>query len=586
MKINYVPGLALRFYPGLSRELYDAVDTYVAMGCKIAIFTGTAPTEPEMWNLTNFDNYVTANADTLVYQETTQLQFSYDGFKHKRVIQRYPVDSTVITPLVSQIAQDQAEIDLGAIKTDNSLYALIYCPDKDTTLNTVGNDLVLLVPNVGTGSTDFCSLSKVNFTAGDSIYFRNLTISLFQGYQITDTLITEVQEDPENPGQNINVPVDSKKSVYLNKTWGQRISEAYRDCFISKGSMLLKSHTDASGATKANYTSRYEYYTNALNDFIMTPDDLAPVSYSMVFALRKFNKTTGLWENSLLFNELSTKVYKGFLGNQSLINLIDEINTKALLGQLGSVSSLVTSGGTLTYNTTNRFCFLQGGSPAAYPTYRFSDTLIAPLKLLSGTTPGPVTKDIIPGLLVKYIINQSHVSENLKNSITQLLIELGFDEGMVTSALKSIVPIDFDLTKYSSTYDKDQNILTIQNGTPSKLKNRYKKTIHNPTNEQMYILLPRYLNRAAIENPYVLNYYPTGFHQAEWSMSSVSYPATSKVIDGEVVDNSTQRIRQQDYTAISIGVTGNGNTDLEYDLLDVIDYVDSFTAMIKIPNKF
>ena len=69
-------------------------------------------------------------------------------------------------------------------------------------------------------------------------------------------------------------------------------------------------------------------------------------------------------------------------------------------------------------------------------------------------------------------------------------------------------------------------------------------------------------------------------------MSSVSYPATSKVIDGEVVDNSTQRIRQQDYTAISIGLTGNGNTDLEYDLLDTIDYIDSFTAMIKIPNKF
>lgn len=595
MKINYVPGLALRFYPGLSRELYDAVDTYVATGCKIAIFTGTAPTEPEMWNLTNFTNYVTANADTLVYQETTQLQFSYDGFKHKRVIQRYPVDSTAITPLVSPIAQDQAEIDLGAIKTDNSLYALIYCPDKDTTLNTVGNDLVLLVPNVGTGSTDFCSLSKVNFTAGDSIYFRNLTISLFQGYQITDTLITEVQEDPENPGQNINVPVDSKKSVYLNKTWGQRISEAYRDCFISKSSMLLKSYANFSGPgpTLQYRTSSYEYYTNALNDFIMTPDDHYPVNNSIVFALRKFNKTTGLWENSHLFNELSTKVYKGFLGNQSLINLIDEINTKALLGQLGSVSSLVTSGGTLTYNTTNRFCFLLGNSggpaaygPAAYPTYTFAATEPAPLKLLSGTTPGPVTKDIIPGLLVKYIINQSHASENLKNSITQLLIELGFDEGMVTSALKSIVPIDFDLTKYSSTYDKDQNVLTIQNGNPSKLKTRYKKTIHNPTNEQMYMLLPRYLNRAAIENPYVLNYYSIGVHQAEWSMSSVSYPATSKVIDGEVVDNSTQRIRQQDYTAISIGVTGNGNTDLEYDLLDVIDYIDSFTAMIKIPNKF
>jgi len=585
MKINYVPGLALRFYPGLSRELYDAVDTYVATGCKIAIFTGTAPTEPEMWNLTNFTNYVTANADTLVYQETTQLQFSYDGFKHKRVIQRYPVDSTVITPLIAPIAQDQAEIDLGAIKTDNSLYALIYCPDKDATLNTVGNDLVLLVPNVGTGSTDFCSLSKVNFAAGESMYFRNLTISLFQGYQITDTLITEVQEDPQNPGQNINVPVDSKKSVYLNKVWGQRISEAYRDCFISRSTMLLKSYVNSSGVSKASHTSSYDYLTNYMQDFIMTPDNLSPVSYGMAFSLRKFNKTTGLWENSHLFSELDTKVYKGFLGNQSLINLIDEINTKALLGQLGSLSNLVTSGTTLTFNTTNRFCFLQNGNPVNYPVYIFNPD-IPQLKALNGTTPGPQTKDIIPGLLVKYIINQSHASENLKNSITQLLIELGFDEGMVNSALKSLIPIDFDLTKYSSAYDKDQNILTIQNGTPSKLKNRYKKTIHNPTNEQMYIILPRYLNRSAIENPFVLNYKTDGFILSEWSMSSVSYPATSKVIDGEVVDNSTQRIRQQDYTAISIGVTGNGNTDLEYDLLDVIDYVDSFTAMVKIPNKF
>ena len=585
MKINYVPGLALRFYPGLSRELYDAVDTYVATGCKIAIFTGTAPTEPEMWNLTNFTNYVTANADTLVYQETTQLQFSYDGFKHKRVIQRYPIDSTPINPLIAPIAQDQAEIDLGAIKTDNSLYALIYCPDKDATLNTVGNDLVLLIPNVGTSSTDFCSLSKVNFAAGESIYFRNLTISLFQGYQITDTLITEVQEDPENPGQNINVPVDSKKSVYLNKVWGQRISEAYRDCFISKNTMLLKSYLNSSGVTKASHTSSYDYFTNYMQDFIMTPDNLTPASNNMVFSLRKFNKTTGLWENSHLFSELDTKVYKGFLGNQSLINLIDEINTKALLGQLGSLSNLVTSGATLTFNATNRFCFLQNGIPVNYPVYTFTAD-IPQLKTLTGTTPGPQTKDIIPGLLVKYIINQSHVSENLKNSITQLLIELGFDEGMVNSALKSIIPIDFDLTKYSSTYDKDQNILTIQNGTSSKLKTRYKKTIHNPTNEQMYILLPRYLNRAAIENPFVLNYKADGFNLSEWSISSVSYPATAKVIDGEVVDNSTQRIRQQDYTAISIGVTGNGNTDLEYDLLDVIDYIDSFTTMIKIPNKF
>ena len=585
MKINYVPGLALRFYPGLSRELYDGVDNYIASNCKIAIFTGTAPTEQQVWDLGNFTEYVTNNTSTLVYQETTQLQFTYDGFKHKRVIQRYPVDSTNIVPLIDSITQDAAAIEAGAIETPNSLYALVYCPDKDTTLNTTGNDLVILLPNVGSGSTDFCSLSKVNFAAGESIYFRNLTISLFQGYQVTDTLINGEYEDPMNPGSMITGPVDSKKSVYINKVWGNRLSEAYRDCFISKGSMLLKAYYNQQGVNLLNRASSYEYYTNALQDFIMTPDELNPVSYGHIFALRKFNKTTGLWENSHLFNELGTKVYKGFLGNQSLVNLIDEINTKALLGQLGSVSNLVTSGTTQPSNTTNRFYFLQGGNPAAYPVYTFNAD-IPQLKALTGTTPGPVTKDIIPGLLVKYIINQSHVAENLKDSITQLLIELGFDEGMVNSALKSIVPIDFDLTKYSSVYDKDQNILTIQNGTPSKLKTRYKKTIHNPTNEQMYILLPRYLNRAAIENPFVLNYEQNGFYRSEWSMSSVSYPATQKVIDGEVVDNTTQRVRQQDYTAISIGITGNGETDLEYDNIDVIDYIDSFTTMVKIPNKF
>lgn len=590
MKINYVPGLALRFYPGLSRELYDAVDTYVATGCKIAIFTGTAPTEPEMWNLTNFTNYVTANADTLVYQETTQLQFSYDGFKHKRVIQRYPVDSTIITPLIAPIAQDQAEIDLGAIKTDNSLYALIYCPDKDTTLNTVGNDLVLLVPNVGTGSTDFCSLSKVNFTAGDSMYFRNLTISLFQGYQITDTLITEVQEDPENPGQNINVPVDSKKSVYLNKVWGQRISEAYRDCFISKDTFKIKCYIQTGGANLYDYNNiPFSTLANYMSTGLVSSDaaGINPISY--IFSLRKYNKSTSTWENSTLFSEMSTKIYKGFLGNQSLIDLIDEINSKAILGQLGNIITLTATGvNSVTWDSLHRFMFMDHASLAInYPPYP-APSQIPELYSLNGVAFNPGKNDVLPALLVKYIINQSHVSENLRNSITQLLIELGFDEGLVNSALKSIVPIDFDLSKYNSAFDATSGVLTIQNQTPSKLKYRYKKPINNPTNEQLYIVLPRYLNSWAIENPklglnYLSNISGTLY---QGTFGSVSYPATQKVIDGEVVDNSTQRIRQQDYTAISIGVTGNGNTDLEYDLLDVIDYVDSFTAMVKIPNKF
>ena len=563
MLINYVPGLALRFFPGLSREPYDAVDTYVASNCKIAIFTGTAPTEQSLWNLTNFEEYVTANTDKLVYQETTQLQFSYDGYKHKRVIQRWPVDSTPINPLIAPIAQDLTSIPEGEdpIESSNDLYALVYCPDKDTTLNTTGNDLVFLLPGVGSGSTDFCSLSTTDFAKDSKIYFRNLTVALFQGYQITDTLITEEQEDPENPGQMIDVPVDTKKSVYINKVWGVKFSEAYRDCFVSRTSFLVKGRWMGDVSYPLTSTVSTNLYRIVLQDYSLPKaDSLNP----MDLYLRKYNKISQIWENSHLPLELlDTKTYHGFIVNESMINLLNEINSKALLKQFSSLNDLVIT------NTTY------------LPSTRFkTSTTFA-------TTTGNIEQrqDLIPGLLAKYSFMQSHASQDIKDSITQLLIEQGLDEGMINSAIRSVVPIDFDPTQYSSSFDKDQNILTIQNSKPAKLKTRYKKSIHNPTNEKLYILLPRYIARAPFEGANIIAGYTTAdIHHS--SISSVSYPATSQVLEGEVVDNSVTRIRQQDFTAISIGQTGNGETDLEFDNIDVIDYIDSLTAMVKIPNKF
>ena len=563
MLINYVPGLALRFFPGLSREPYDAVDTYVASNCKIAIFTGTAPTEQSLWNLTNFNDYVTTNTDKLVYQETTQLQFSYDGYKHKRVIQRWPVDSTPINPLMAPVAQDLTGIPEGEdpIESSNNLYALVYCPDKDTTLNTTGNDLVFLLPGIGSGSTDFCSLSSTNFQAGDPIYFRNMTVALFQGYQITDTLITEAQDDPENPGQTINVPVDTKKSIYINKIWANRISEAYRDCFVSRTSFLTKGRTSGIETNPlvpvATYTSTVSFW-NIMQDSYLFQISL----FVRKFFLRKYNTQTMLWENSHLETQLDPKIYHGFIVNESMINLLNEINSKALLRQFSSLNDLVITNATY------------------LPTTRFITT---PFDSTNGNI--EQRQDLIPGLLAKYSFMQSHSSQDIKDSLTQLLIEQGLDEGMINSAIRSVVPIDFDPTQYSSSFDKDQNILTIQNSKPAKLKTRYKKSIHNPTNEKLYILLPRYIARAGIEND--INWTSGGNGSTHYSsISSVSYPATSQVLEGEVVDNSTQRIRQQDFTAISIGVTGNGKTDLEFDNIDVIDYIDSLTAMVKIPNKF
>ena len=143
--------------------------------------TGAAPSETELWNLSNLETFVTNNISRVVYRETVSFKFTYNGFKHQRIIQRMPIDATEFNALVASSEQPvytQTDIDNGAIQTDNSLYALIYFPDKDPTQNTSGNDLVILVPNVGIGPDDFVSLTKTTFEAGESLYLKNIFIIL------------------------------------------------------------------------------------------------------------------------------------------------------------------------------------------------------------------------------------------------------------------------------------------------------------------------------------------------------------------------------------------------------------------------
>lgn len=567
MKLNYIPGLALRFFPGNTRELYDGAASYDAVNSKVVIMTGAAPTETELWNLTDLEAFVTANESKVVYRETCTFNFTYNSHKHQRVIQRMPIDSTPFISLVASQAQPtytQEEIEAGAIKTDNSLYALIYFKDKDTTLNTAGNDMIMLVPNVGTKPDDFISLSQTSFAAGASLYLKNITISLFQGYQITDAVIMGDIPDPENPGEIITGPIATKKSFYYNKVWGNRVSDAYRDCFISRTSFQFKI------STPATITVPQTNSLNYLQDFAASID----VNKSSIFSLREYDPVNMIWKSNILpVPSNASPIYKGFLANESLINLLDEINTKSILNQFGSFDTVVHTGTTLSLSATHRFAYITGSN------YQ------KPYSAIASKLP---LMDLIPGLIAKYILNINIFTPGHKISLVQLLIELGFDSGMVNSALNSIVPIDFDLTKYSSAFDKDTGILTVQNSSPAKLATRFKKTIHNPTNEQLYIVLPRYLSRGALEFGYDLTIGLDGSAAigAYGSISSVSFPATQKVIDGEVVDINTQRIRLQDYTAISIGLTGQGNSDIEYDYLTMIDYIDSFTVMLKIPNKF
>ena len=533
MKINYVPGLALRLFPGLSRDPQAAYNEYIASGAKIAIFTGTAPTEDELHNIVDFEAFKVSNVDNLVYSETTQLQFKYDSYKHKRVIQRYPIDSIKFTPIVNPIEQDRVTTP-EAILTDNSLYALVYCPDKDTTLNIANNDLIILIPNVGTRSDDFMSLSKVDFTTEDEVDLRNMTIALFQGYQITDTQIVEEIEDPENPGEMITTVTGTKKSIYYNKNWANRISEAYRDCFVSTDFTTAK--TMYSTVSKVAYPNT-AFSSGALTQPYTTRAIMGGGNAGNFYALlRRYDKVNGTWLTTCFtFASLNTSYKFGFIVNQAVIDLIDEINNRGALGTLPTYVELFD-----TTATTPAFA-------AANQTPKFLIALDAVNPTFANQVLLGKNYDYISGVLVKYLMNQVWYSTDIADSYLQLMIELGFDESLVTRAIKAIVPFDLTLSTWTSVFDKDSSIVTIQNNTPSKLYTRYKKSVNNPTNETLYILLPRYLNRLAI-NSESGSIYTQLYPVMGTDLASTVFPKTQQVIDGEVVDQMVGASSKQAFT--------------------------------------
>lgn len=537
MKLNYIPGIPFRFYPGLTRDYVQSQPDLVHNNCKLVIMTGDTPTETELWNLSNLNTFLAANTNKIVYQETTQLQFRYEGALHKRVIQRYPVDSKKITALVAPIAKTGAE---GTINTNNSLYALIYCPDLDVTQNTVGNDLILLIPNVGSGSDDYLSLSKVNFTAGEEITFRNMTISVFQGYQNTDTPITELQDDPNNPGHQIEVIIDTVKSVYFNKVWGNRIAESFRDCIIPKRASYNATNVIDTQSTIFNAVFT-PFYKNTSGNYVVTT------------------------------STVNTTYYYGFLVTEAFVSLIEEINYRSTLGTLPSFEDTIKSSG-----------IALGTYPTLVLTDIYNKTFVNAYK-------------IVMDILIKELTQQSIVPERI-NAVTAYMVDvMGFDADLIARAKKCIIPLIIDYTKYTYVFDKATGVCTMQYPDPIKLYRRYKKTTDNPTNEKLYIYLPRLNDQYKLEGVNTLSITSPGGQPGNilagtpGFMLNVCNPLfveTQLVMDGVVPTSTTPRKRLIDYTAISIGLTGNGNTDLEYDILDIIDYIDSFAVMMKIPAKY
>lgn len=628
MKINHVPGIPLRLFPGLTRNPTDGISDYIADNCTVAIFTGQTPSENELWNITDINNYINSHVSQLVHQETCSFKFTYNGYAQKRTIQKWPVvvkkffakvdpvtfnkgtrspyhlnqyqpgtgtGNIVGVPLYPSTFNSSTNLEevigiesTGSTKETStqengktvvkkvSLWALIKIPDKDVTQNTTGNDLILFVPNVGTNKDDSIYLSTTEFvglkgqpepeTTGDindpvhvsQVELRNITLSYFQSYMITDTVISHEQLNPNNPDQ-VAVDLVTKKYIYFNKIWGKRISDAYRDCFVSS--------TTASGyLLKTDPTTNYNInllpslmlpnivglWSSSLNIGISVSNEYNNILY-------KYDTVTSKWTTTLLNITTIVPSY-AYLINQSLLNIIDEINSKNLNGTLPTFLQAVTNG-----------WFRRSISDAPYATLFENKTLSQ--------------------FLIKYILCSLY-NNDVKNSVRQILVTLGFTLNNINRALDGFIGIDLNPTKFNTIYDQDKRLLTIKNETPSKLVERYNKSVKNITNEQLYLFFPRLNNTQSL--------YGANKDNASWEYvqgsgalrtsiyspgNNVSFIDPQKILNGEVLTASTPRMSVYDYTAISIGTIGS-NSDLEYEQLDTIDYIDAIYAKVRVPNCF
>lgn len=623
MKMNHVPGIPLRVFPGLTRDPYAGVPDYIASNCKIAIFTGTTPTENELWNITNLEDYITLNENKLIMTETCQFKFTYDGSQQKRVIQKWPVGITEFDALNSpttfnkgtlspyHLNQFTGEFDAQGkpiekysqtlnsltnleeiisieptgktnetstmengktvIKKQN-LWALVKIPDKDVTLNTTGNDLILFLPNVGTDTKDTVYLSSSTFQQNDKVELRNVTIALFQSYLITDTVISHEYLDPKNLEQ-VAVNHVTQKSIYINKVWGKRISESYRDAFVSQ----------------TTFQGRFAQYNPNLGDLTKNPILSTAVSTINISLLSSFASYAGFfsqdsfgpyvvdgfklyprsYDGTVWSETLETIVNKDiiylFMINQSCLNIIDEINSRALAGTLTTIRQAITNGW-LTHKTNSYML-------EKFDKYTLDNNLLA-------------------SILIKAMIQQTPFNENLKNGIKQILISLNISSNTIDRALTGICPIKVDISKYISEYNDSTRILTIKNEEPASLYTRYYKEIKNAFNEQMWLFFPRVLNTKEIydNNSFPITFRGTGpnYYGGNTFVApgmNASFVDPNNILNDIPVTVDTKRTSIYDYTAISIGTTGSGS-DLEYEQMDIIDAIDAIYAKVRIPNCF
>ena len=211
---------------------------------------------------------------------------------------------------------------------------------------------------------------------------------------------------------------------------------------------------------------------------------------------------------------------------------------------------------------------------------------------------------------MKYLVNTIfHGNINVRNSAIQYFVgaELITQEEAdfiktTTAAIKLSLTNPYDrapatadrvIKKNDMTYTQEDTLFNMKITRPLSLDNTY-KNINNPEGVPMYVLFIPYSSTQF--NKYYYSNEVIGYHH--------TYATDLDLQDGngQVYRNSDNNkthlgyqtfhkkdtntvVRQIPYVALSIGTTGSGS-DIEYDYMDTIDYLDGVEFKVSIPKKY
>ena len=255
-------------------------------------------------------------------------------------------------------------------------------------------------------------------------------------------------------------------------------------------------------------------------------------------------------------------------------------------------------------------------------------------------TPG-VGSTSIQELFLRYLYSTD--SEKRDVAFTLADAYYGVATSMITAAKVGFIPmLDFNSDQFVVSYAKDE--ITLEYANPIELAIKYDETVHNKTNQKLYLYFP-YITSNALR-PSTLTYNtanPTGliepiigtdtnlndslisiftgvnasyqtvntvitagdadagnaFANASFVRRGAGIAGTNPVGIGALVTNenmpvltnsvwsvgANKFVNQAGYTVINISETGGGG-DITFDHTDKIDFIDSLKFVIKAPTVF